>query len=156
MMIFIDDRWAFLLCIFSNRSVRHETFFFLLLAPKEKRNKKEKGALCPAERWGKGLALRCYPSALLGDMALVFLPIIYQVIELQYMVVATCFNGRHVDHIYGIKKAPSWVRRDHSNVALLFPDIWVDALQRRGHARQKNKAAWDYAAFRFVGIQCTK
>jgi hypothetical protein len=46
---------------------------FSFARPKEKRTKKEKDAHCPIAPRDNGLALRCYPSALLSAMALVFL-----------------------------------------------------------------------------------
>ena len=47
---------------------------FSFAAPKRKSTKKKMAPLSPIAPRGQGVALRCYPSALLGDMGLVFLP----------------------------------------------------------------------------------
>ena len=41
---------------------------------------------------------------LLSDMALVCLPILYQMMWLLCLVAAMCFYCRHADHIYGIQE----------------------------------------------------
>jgi len=75
----------------------------------KKKYQKESAALCPIAPRGKGLALRCYPSALFTDMALVVLPIVYERLSLGYCS-AMSLLSRHVNHIYGIPKAPSCSR----------------------------------------------
>jgi hypothetical protein len=56
--------------------------YFFFCSPKRKSSKKKKAPFVLSHPRDKGLALRCYPSALLSDMALIFLSIFYQMIEL--------------------------------------------------------------------------
>ena len=82
-----------------------DSYFFFCL-PKRKSTKKKRAPLSPIAPRGQGSAIRCYPSALLNCMALIFLPITV-INELRYKSRATSPFLSFSEHIYGNKKAPS-------------------------------------------------